>query len=388
MVSRLLMHVGPSLSNFNVLSSANATNIGFASPEFNEAMKSSLEGVRYVMGADESYTPFILPCSGTGAMESTVSFLKKGSRVLIVSNGVFGDRWEKILARYPVEFMILKANPGSTLSVDQVVTELQTAHYDAVTLTHVETSTGVRVPLKSMVAAVRPFVNIVIVDGVASVGGEKLNLSEWKIDVCLTASQKALGAQAGAGIVLASEHAISMLREASISGYLLDLRNWLPVMDEFLKGRGGYFATPPVGTVFSVRSSIDLIRTETIESRVDRHKTCAEAFRNGIKAMGLEMVAGEGVRSNTVSGVYMKEINTGRFLQECMTNGVEFAAGVHPLIKDSYFRVGHMGWVEPSHIIKAVNTIEKSAISLGAHLNRGEGEKAVMEIFGNNPQVL
>ncbi|MCL4336321.1 MAG: aminotransferase class V-fold PLP-dependent enzyme [Candidatus Thermoplasmatota archaeon] len=314
-------------------------------------------------------------------MESTVSFLKKGSRVLIVSNGVFGDRWEKILSRYPVEFRILKANPGSAVSVDQVVAELRTTHYDAVTLTHVETSTGVRIPLKSMVAAVRPFVNLVIVDGVASVGGEKLNMSEWKIDVCLTASQKALGAQAGAGIVVASEHAVSMLKEESISGYLLDLRNWLPIMDEFLKGRGGYFATPPVGTVFSVRSSIDLIRTETIERRVERHKICAEAFRNGIKAMGLEMVAGEGVRSNTVSGVYLKEIDTGRFLQECMANGVEFAAGVHPLIKDRYFRVGHMGWVEPSHIIKAIDTIAKSAISLGAHLNRADGEKAVMETF-------
>lgn len=369
------MHVGPSVGNYNVLSAATVPNIGFASPEFNSAFRYDLEQFRAVTGADESYTPFILPGGGTVAMESTVSFLRKGSKVLIVSNGVFGDRWEKILSRYPVEFRILRANPGETVPASQVKAEVQEGGFDAVTLTHVETSTGAKVPMKEMVAAVRPYVDLVIVDGVASIGGERMKVSEWNIDVCLTASQKALGAHAGAGLLVASEKAVERLSGQSVSGYFLDLRNWLPIMKSFLSGGGGYFATPPVGTVFSLKKSFEIIGDEGLESRYERHRICADAFRKGIREMGLEMVAAENVRSNTVSGVYLDGVDMGDFIKEAMSRGVEFGAGVHEKIKGRYFRVGHMGWVEPAHIINALNVIEDSVTAFGGKVTKGAAEK-------------
>lgn len=381
MVSRILMHVGPSIGNSDVQNAGAVPNIGFASPEFNEAMKYSLESYRDITGADSTYTPFILPGGGTSAMESVMSFLQKGSRVLVVSNGAFGDRWEKILARYPVEFKILRANAGNSVPVSQVKAEVEAAHYDMVTFTQVETSTGVRLPLKDMANAVRPFVDLVVVDGVASIGGERINSAEWNIDVSLTASQKALGAQTGAGLLVASEKAVSRLSETSISGYYLDLRNWLPIMRAVLAGKGGYFATPPIGTIFSLKRSFELIEEETLDQRLERHRVCAEAFRKGIKEMGLEIVALEGLRSSTVSGVYLEGVDIPKFIGTSLAAGVEFAAGVHEQIKDRYFRVGHMGWIQPQQIIKAVEVIENSLSSLGIEVNRGSANaaKSVLE---------
>lgn len=365
------MHVGPSVGNYSVLSSATVPNVGFASPEFNSAFKYSLEQFRLVTGSDETYTPFILPGGGTVAMESAVSFLRKDSRVLIVSNGVFGDRWEKILARYPVQFNVLRANPGSIVPVNQVKAEVQEGGYDAVAMTQVETSTGAKVPVKEMAEAVRPYVNLVIVDGVASIGGERMNSSEWNVDVCLTASQKALGAQTGAGLMVASQKAIERLSEESISGYFLDLRNWLPIMKAFLAGGGGYFATPPIGTVFSLQKSFQLIEEEGLEKRYERHRICADAFRKGIGEMGLRIVAEENAQSNTVSGVYLEDVNIQDFMKESFSRGIEFGAGVHPKIKDRYFRVGHMGWVEPANIINALTVIEESVSHLGGKVHKG-----------------
>lgn len=375
------MHVGPSIGNSDVQNAGAVPNIGFASPEFNEAMKYSLESYRDITGADSTYTPFILPGGGTSAMESVMSFLQKGSRVLVVSNGAFGDRWEKILARYPVEFKILRANAGNSVPVSQVKAEVEAAHYDMVTFTQVETSTGVRLPLKDMANAVRPFVDLVVVDGVASIGGERINSAEWNIDVSLTASQKALGAQTGAGLLVASEKAVSRLSETSISGYYLDLRNWLPIMRAVLAGKGGYFATPPIGTIFSLKRSFELIEEETLDQRLERHRVCAEAFRKGIKEMGLEIVALEGLRSSTVSGVYLEGVDIPKFIGTSLAAGVEFAAGVHEQIKDRYFRVGHMGWIQPQQIIKAVEVIENSLSSLGIEVNRGSANaaKSVLE---------
>lgn len=379
------MHVGPSVGNYNVLSASTVPNVGFASPEFNSAMKYSLEGYMNITGADGSYTPFILPGSGTGAMESTMSFLGKGSKVLIVTNGVFGDRWEKIVSRYPVEFKVLRASAGNVVPTSQIKAELEDTHYDAVTITHVETSTGARMPIKEIASAIRPLVDLIIIDGVASIGGERMNVRDWNVDVCLTASQKALGAQAGAGLLVASERAMSRLRNPSIAGYFLDLRNWQPIMEAFLEGRGGYFATPPIGTIFSLKESFLLVDRETPEKRYERHRICAEGFRKGIREMGLEIVAAEGYRSNTVSGVYLENTDVGAFIQKCMEEGVEFGAGVHEQIRGRYFRAGHMGWIEPAHIVRALNTIEKAASSMGVSVNRDAAAVAAKEIFGKFP---
>ncbi len=230
-------------------------------------------------------------------------------------------------------------------------------------------------------AAIRPFVKLIIVDGVASIGGERMNAAQWNIDICLTASQKALGAQAGAGLLVASENAMSLLQNPSISGYLLDLRNWAKIMQNFLAGGGGYFATPPIGTVFSLAESFRRIEVETMEARIARHRTCSEAFRKGITEMGLEVVASEPLRSSTVTGVYLENADIGKFLQEAMTRGVEFAAGVHPEIKERYFRVGHMGWIEPAHIMIALNAIEGALESLGRKVEKDSGKLAAKNVL-------
>ncbi len=380
------MHVGPSIGNYDVLSAAVQPNIGFASPEFNSAMKNSLEGFRYVTGSDSSYTPFILPGSGTVAMESVMSFIPRGSRILVVSNGVFGDRWEAIMSRYPVILKVLRAEAGKAVSTGEIEHEVSSGRYFAVAMTQVETSTGVRLDVESVAKAVRNHVDLVIVDGVASIGGETMKASHWGIDVCLTASQKALGAQAGAGLLVASPSAMEKLKGESTSGYFADLRNWSDIMNKFLAGGGGYFATPPIGTVFSIQKSMDLIRSETMEARVSRHEICSQAFRAGINHLGLEILASEKLRSNTVSGVMVDGISIPDFLQRCMKKGVEFGAGVHPSVRNRYFRVGHMGWVQPAHIITALNAIESSLEEMGKKVDRGSA-LAAGEIFSRYPGI-
>ena len=380
------MHVGPSIGNYDVLSAAVQPNIGFASPEFNSAMKNSLEGFRYVTGSDSSYTPFILPGSGTVAMESVMSFIPRGSRILVVSNGVFGDRWEAIMSRYPLILKVLRAEAGKVVSTGDIEHEVSSGSYFAVAMTQVETSTGVRLDVESVAKAVRNHVDLVIVDGVASIGGETMKASQWGIDVCLTASQKALGAQAGAGLLVASPSAMEKLKGESISGYFADLRNWSDIMNKFLAGGGGYFATPPIGTVFSIQKSMDLIRSETMEARVRRHEICSQAFRAGINHLGLEILASEKLRSNTVSGVMVDGISIPDFLQRCMKKGVEFGAGVHPSVRNRYFRVGHMGWVQPAHIITALNAIESSLEEMGKNVDRGSA-LAAGEIFSRYPGI-
>ena len=356
------MHVGPSIGDYEVQLAGVSPDQGFASEKFRSAMSDALKGLMYVMGADDEYIPFIIPGSGTTAMESVTTFLKKKDRVLVISNGVFGNRWEGIFSRYDIELTILKARAGFCVSQNEIMKALNGQHYRMIISTHVETSTGVKFPIEEYSGIFRDHCDMVVVDGVASVGGEMVKASEWKVDIYMTASQKAIGAPPGAGLLVVRKDLFQKYAGNNIAGYVTDLSNWKPVMESSLEGKGGYFATPPIGVVFSLRNAFSRILDETMEKRYERHAELSRTLRNGIKSMGLKIVAQDGFESSTVTGVLLDGMDSDLFVKNALKYGVEFASGVHPELKGRYFRIGHMGWVSREDIFKALNAISKTLL--------------------------
>jgi len=374
---KLLMHVGPVDIYEEVLYAGLKNNVGFTSEEFVNAFRSSLKGLRYLFQVDDTYQPFIIPGGGTSAMESVTSFLTKGDKILVVSNGVFGDRWINIFKKYPVEVDYLKAEAGDYVSTDSVKEKVKQKHYKLVTFTHVETSTGVRHPIKDSVKEIKDYVDIVVVDGVSSVGAEEVKAKDWDVDIYLTASQKAIGAPPGLGLLVVSENAMKHLREDNIAGYYLDLKNWLPVMRGMEEGKPAYFSTLPVHTVFMLNEALKLIQDEGIENRVKRHEKVAGTIRAGIEGMGLEIVAKRpDAYSNTVTGVMLRKAKAQDVLSEIIKEGVEIAPGVHPSLQGKYVRIGHMGWVTPNDAIITISALERTLKRLGEDVRVGEGVKA------------
>ncbi|MEM3203940.1 MAG: alanine--glyoxylate aminotransferase family protein [Saccharolobus sp.] len=377
-MDKLLLHVGPTTIKEDVLIAGLENNVGFTSKEFIEAFSNSLKGLRYVMGVSKNYQSFIIPGGGTSAMESVTSLLKPKDKILVVSNGVFGDRWEQIFKRYPVDVKVLRSSPGYYVTPEEVTEEVKKDNYKMVTLTHVETSTGVREPIKDVVSKIRKDVELIVVDGVSSVGAEEVKAEEWNVDVYLTASQKALGAPAGAGLLVLSPKALEFLNQDSIAGYYLNLKNWLSVMRSMEEGKPMYFSTPPVHVIMQLSKAFKLIEEEGIENRIKRHSIVSRAIRAGIEALGLEIVAKKPeAYSNTVTGVILKVVEPAKVLSESISEGVEFAPGVHPAFK--YFRIGHMGWVTPNDAIVAISVIERTLKKLGEPIRFGEGVKAVQD---------
>lgn len=378
-MDKLLMHVGPSIGNRDVLLAGARSNIGFASREFVQAVADSLNGLRFVMGAGNEYQPFIIPGSGTSAMESVTTFLHEDDRVLILTNGVFGDRWEGIFSRYRLSCDIIRAEPGDSVTPAVVKEKTEGKHYRLAVMTQVETSTGVRAPIDDLIPILRNISDLVAVDGVAGVGGEKANAEKRGIDIFLTASQKAIGAPPGAGLLVVSPRAMSDMTETSLAGYSLNLMNWLPIMRGMEAGKGGYFATPPISTIFSLQEAFRLIEDEGLDRRVKRHSTMAQALRVGIEAMNLGVVAKEEYRSNTVTGLRLSQSRQSDVLSKALSLGVEFGSGVHKGVKPDYIRIGHMGWVEGHHIIRAVSVLERALKASGENIEIGQAVAAAQE---------
>lgn len=382
------MHVGPETIDYDVLLGGVKGDVGFTSKEFVDAMSFSLKFLRKLMGVSESYQPFIIPGGGTSAMESITSLLRKGDKVLVVSNGVFGNRWIDIFSRYPVNVKALKAKAGYYVKPEEIEEEVKKDNYTMVTMTHVETSTGVREPIAEVTKRIRDYVDLIVVDGVASVGGEEVRAEDWKVDVFLTASQKAIGTPPGAGLLVVSENATKRLGEDSVAGYYLNLKNWLGVMQSMEKGKASYFSTLPVHLILMIKKAFELIETEGIENRIRRHEIVSSAVRKGIEALGLEIVAKTPeAYSNTVTGVMLKKANPNDLLSMSLAEGIEFAPGVHPDLAGKYFRIGHMGWVNINDVISAIAVIERVLSKLGEPINFGEGVKAVQEYLINGISI-
>lgn len=375
---KLLMHVGPTMIDLDVLLSGVRNNTGFASPEFISSMRNSLNGLKYVMKAPD-YTPFILPGSGTIGMESMTSLLKKWDNVLIISSGVFGDRWKSIFERYPVNYKLLRSAPGEIVNEDAIMEELEKKHYKMVTMTHVETSTGTRFPVKRIAEKIRNKTDIIVVDAVASAAAEELKVQDWGIDVCLTGSQKALASPPGAALLVLSPNAISHLSDNSVSGFYTNLNSWLKVMDNFENNKAGYFTTLPVHLIFSLEKSFELIKKETIEKRVQRHERVASSIREGISKIGMEIMAKEYCRSNTVTAMMLAGINMNDFLNYCIENGIEMATGIIPEFAGKYVRIGHMGWINENDAISTIAVIERALIKFGKPIDLGSGLNATQK---------
>ncbi|WP_298407942.1 aminotransferase class V-fold PLP-dependent enzyme [Ferroplasma sp.] len=325
------------------------------------------------------YTPFILPGSGTIGMESITSLLKKGDNVLIISSGVFGDRWKSIFERYPVNYKLLRSAPGEIVNEDAIMEELEKKHYKMVTMTHVETSTGTRFPVKKIAEMIRNKTDIIVVDAVASAAAEELKVQDWGIDVCLTGSQKALASPPGAALLVLSPNAISHLSDNSVSGFYTNLNSWLKVMDNFENNKSGYFTTLPVHLIFSLEKSFELIKKETIEIRVQRHEMVASSIREGISKIGMEIMAKENCRSNTVTAMMLAGINMNDFLTYCIENGIEMATGIIPEFAGKYVRIGHMGWINENDAISTIAVIERALIKFGKPIDLGSGLNATQK---------
>ena len=193
----LLMIPGPIEFEPEVLQAFGAPTTSHVAPDFIAAFGSALETMRRVWLAPEG-SPFVVAGSGTLAMElAGANVIEPGDRALVLSTGVFGDRFEDLLSRHGADVTVLRAPMGKIVDLNHVEDALKSTRYKVLTVTHVDTSTAVRMPIQPIGELAQRYGVLSIVDGVCSVAGEEIRQDEWGLDIVLTASQKAIGVPPG-----------------------------------------------------------------------------------------------------------------------------------------------------------------------------------------------
>lgn len=366
---KLLMIPGPIEFEPAVMQAVGMPTPSHVAPDFIKSFGHSLEMMREVWLAP-SGQPFIMAGSGTLAMDMAGSNLvEPGDKALVISTGYFGDRYAELLKRYGAEVTLLSAPAGDVVSLALIESELSRKRYKLMTFTHVDTSTAVRVDPEPLGRMGEKYGVLTVLDGVCSVAGEEIRQDEWKIDVVLTASQKAVGVPPGLALMVVSEKALQAWRDrkAPTGNFYCDWTHWLPVMKAYEERRPSYFGTPAVNLVCGLEVSLELILREGMEERFRRHKHIGKMFRDAVKNMGLNMIpVSEDVSASTLSApMYPEGVKAADFMRSISTSDVILAGGLLPGMKDKYFRVGHMGSVTNGDILTTVASVERALRECG-----------------------
>ncbi len=370
--SPLLMIPGPVEISPAVAAAAASRPPGHTSPRILEAFGTCLEGMREVWQSGEGSQPFLLAGSGTLAMEvAAANLVEPGERMLVVNSGFFSDRMAQILSRWGAEVVEVKAPVGEAPALEEVRDALdRQGPCKALFATHVDTSTGVRVDPEPLCRLAREAGILSVVDGVCATAGERFEMEAWGADVYFSASQKAIGVPPGLALLVASERALAVraTRRSPPPPLFLDWDSWLPIHRAYEERRASYFATPATTLVLALEAGLGEILATGVEARWEAHARAAAALRKAWEALGLRQVPRDGQAANTLSALYFPEGVDASLIPRVAARGVIVAGGLHPAVRTTSFRVGHMGYAasRPDMLRRTVQAIAEALRESGA----------------------
>lgn len=373
---KLVMIPGPTPVVRSIQDQMGRETVAFGDPAFVKDYKDLLTDMKEMWGTAGEV--FVIAGTGTMAMEMAIAnTLKAGDDLLIVSHGFFGDRFIELCTRKGINVDVISSEWGTIVPVADIEAKLKEKNYKAVTVTHVDTATGVVAPLKEIGEVVSKFEDtLFIVDGVCATAAEPEYVDEMKIDVLLTGTQKAFGVAPGLAIVWAGPRALERRKAlGTIPEYYIDFEKWLPIMQDPSK----YFATPAVNLIWALKESVRLIKEEGIENRYERHRRNARAMQAALEGLGFKLLAEKEHRAVTLSNVlYMDGINDADFRKLLAEEGIVVAGGLAGYA-GKMFRLGHMGNIDIHDMVSTIATIERALYRSGQKVELGKGVGILMQ---------
>ncbi len=375
-MERLVMIPGPTPVVRSIQDQMGRPIQAFGDPEFVADYKGVIDDLRTLFGCDG--TCFVINGSGTLAMEmAAANVTKPNDAVLILSNGYFGDRYAEICKRRNLDVDVLQSIWGQSVDLNLVKDALKNKRYTAVLATHVDTSTGVCLPLPALGKIMNDFPEtLLIVDGVCATAAIPEDMREMNINILLTCTQKAFGVAPGLAMVWADQKALQARENlGTIPDYYIDFKQWIPVMDNPAR----YFSTPSVNLVWAVSESVRIIQEEGLSHRYDRHVRNARAVQKALEALGFKILAEPEVRAATLSNaIYPEGIDDAKFRAKLYEEGIVVAGGL-AAYAGKMFRLGHMGNVTTHELAAALSAIEKALDSFGKLPKYGTGVGTFLE---------
>ncbi|HVN53901.1 MAG TPA: alanine--glyoxylate aminotransferase family protein [Anaerolineaceae bacterium] len=336
---------GPGDVDEDVLAAAGQPMLLHYGPEWMEIYNEMLELLRYFFRTQNDL--FIVPGPASAAIDMAIgSLLETGQKMILGSNGFFGERLGEIARGYGIEAVPFTAPLGCPLDPNLLHCLLrENTDAKVVALVHHETSTTVLNPLREMAETVREAGRVCLVDAVSSLGGVELDVDGWGIDVCVTSSNKCFESLPGVAFISVSPHAWEQIDRAASSGHgwYLNLRTWRKYQQEW----GAWHPSPvtlPVNVILAALVSMRKIAKAGREAHFARYVAASQAVRGGLEELGFEMFVPTAFAAPIATAVKARPEFEVAGLSQWLSSqrGIAISGGLGSLA-GKIFRVGHLG---------------------------------------------
>jgi alanine-glyoxylate transaminase/serine-glyoxylate transaminase/serine-pyruvate transaminase len=261
-------------------------------------------------------------------------------------NGFFGSRLREILIANGITAVPVEATPGEPLDPAAFARTLEAdPTISAIVVVHLETSTAVLNPVREIAEVAQAHRCLVVVDAVSSLAGTALRMDDWGIDLCLSASQKGLGAAAGLAVVAAGARAWERIaaNAAPARSWYLDLRRW----QWYVENWGDWHPFPitmPTAIIRGLHCALQRLLDDGLETRIARYEQLARRLREGLAELQMPLFVPADRMAPVLTAAYCPPgVPSGeiiRYLER--EHQIKITAGFGEF-KERVIRIGHMG---------------------------------------------
>ena len=346
-----------------------AADIHHRTPEFRALYQKVLAQLKVFVGTQNDV--LLLSCSGTGAMEASVSNLTSpGDRVLVLTAGKFGERWVDLTKAFGCQVDVVEAPYGQTFDLAAVKAALK-PDTKVIYVQASETSTAVNHDVQAL-AKLRDEAApeaILVVDGITGLGTTHFDVDGWGIDILIGGSQKAVMIPPGLAYLSVSEKAWKAMDASKNPRYYFDLRK---ERKNAAKGESAY--TPAVALIAGLGAALDYIAGQAggdLEkgriALVNNAITNAAATRAGLVALGFTLFAPTSPSSAATAVAVPEGMDSSDVVKALKTRFAAVIANGQGSMKGQIFRVAHLGffdYLDTVALLGAMEHIAKDVLKL------------------------
>src|SRR5271165_3376988 len=284
--NRLMMTPGPCSIDPRVYRALSTPLVGHMDPWFRGCMEETQTLLREVFQTSNRVT-FPLSASGSGGIEAAVlNSLEAGDEAVCCVNGLFSERMHVIAQHTPAKLHLVEAPYGKPNDPEAVRKVVKGRNIKMIGLAHGETSSGVVTDLDPFRKIADECGALLVVDAVASLAAVPLHTDDQRIDICFSASQKAISAPPGMSPITVSPRAeeVFRTRKSRVQSWYFDLST---AMNYWGKDRL-YHHTPPISLIYALREAMRIVLEEGLQARWERHRVNQLALIAGVEALGLK----------------------------------------------------------------------------------------------------
>jgi 2-aminoethylphosphonate-pyruvate transaminase len=306
--------------------------------EFSEVLFNIRQKILKIFGISGTHTVALITGSGTAALESMMSsFAEKGKKILVLTNGVYGDRIRRILEIHDTTVNVLSSGPGDFPANAQIESFLKRDRaIHGIAMVHHETSTGMLNPLSEVSALAKKYGKTLLVDAVSSIGAESIDFKN--IGLLAGSAGKCLHGYPGLSFVILSKKESKMLKEKQPKSLYLDLRHTLE-----LEEKKDTPFTPAVQLFYAFNEALDELLEEGLRNRIRRYEEKSDLLEQGFMQLGLRFLVSKEKRSHVLTALWLPtRLSYEKLHQELRQAGFIIYAG-QSRFAGKIFRISNLG---------------------------------------------